>query len=255
MPRIYKGNEVTMKLLVHKCVFGEISELKIALYTTNPDNAIEFTDRYTIDGNIATLIVPNYAFGTMEDGVINYVAQGFKDGEPFCTNRQSNYFLKTPIDYVPAPLPDEIKIQIMKEATFTKTEESRLIQPDFGYDGMKMVVVHTEVLEETKFNEGYEQGYEQGKAEGGGSGDCSEAYDEGYLQGKNDCYESGYTEGYNQGQADCPESGECPEINLEDKWVTPSMSDRDDNGLIVIEQSEGYDGLDRVVLDPQNIYN
>ena len=51
---------------------------------------------------------------------------------------------------------------------------------------------------------------------------------------------------------DCPE---CPEINLEDKWVTPSMNDRDGNGYIVVEEDEGYDGLSRVVIDPQTLYN
>ena len=43
--------------------------------------------------------------------------------------------------------------------------------------------------------------------------------------------------------------------NLEDKQVTPSMSERDDNGLIVVNPSEGYNGLSRTVIDPQNIYN
>ena len=49
--------------------------------------------------------------------------------------------------------------------------------------------------------------------------------------------------------------GEIISCNLEDKSVTPSMSDRDDNGLIVVNPSEGYDGLSRTVIDPQNIYN
>ena len=61
-----------------------------------------------------------------------------------------------------------------------------------------------------------------------------------------------YNEGYNQGQNDCPSEGGC---NLEDKRVIPTMNDRDDNGYIVIDQSEGYDGLDRVVIDPTTIYN
>ena len=46
--------------------------------------------------------------------------------------------------------------------------------------------------------------------------------------------------------------GSC---NLEDKSVTPSMSDRDNNGLIVVNPSEGYDGLSRTVIDPQTLYN
>ena len=48
---------------------------------------------------------------------------------------------------------------------------------------------------------------------------------------------------------------EVVSCNLEDKQVTPSMSERDDNGLIVVNPSEGYDGLSRTVIDPQNIYN
>lgn len=72
--------------------------------------------------------------------------------------------------------------------------------------------------------------------------DCSGAYDEGYNQG----YEDG------QNSVECPEGGSC---NLEDKWVTPSMGDRDGNGLIVVNPSEGYDGLARTVIDPQTIYN
>ena len=43
--------------------------------------------------------------------------------------------------------------------------------------------------------------------------------------------------------------------NLEDKWVTPSMSERDDNGFIVVSPSEGYNGLKRTVINPQTIYN
>lgn len=61
-----------------------------------------------------------------------------------------------------------------------------------------------------------------------------------------------YNEGYNQGQNDCPSEGGC---NLEDKWVTPTMNDRDDNGYVIAYPSEGYDGLSRVVIDPTTIYN
>jgi hypothetical protein len=51
---------------------------------------------------------------------------------------------------------------------------------------------------------------------------------------------------------DCPEGGSC---NLEDKWLTPSMGDRDDNGYVIANPSEGFDGLSRVVIDPTTIYN
>lgn len=109
MPRIFKGSESTLRLLIHTCnQEGKISDLKIALYTNDPSVAVEFTDRYTIEGNIVSLTVPNYAFGTMEDGVINYIAQGMIDDDTFLTQRQSNYFLKTPANYNPTPMPEEV---------------------------------------------------------------------------------------------------------------------------------------------------
>ena len=56
-----------------------------------------------------------------------------------------------------------------------------------------------------------------------------------------------YNEGYNDAKAEG--------ILLEDKWMTPSMADRDGNGFVVVEESEGFDGLSRVVIDPTTIYN
>ena len=55
-----------------------------------------------------------------------------------------------------------------------------------------------------------------------------------------------YNEGYNA--ASVP-------LNLQDKWVTPSMADRDGNGFIVLYPDEGYDGLERAVINPQTIYD
>lgn len=51
------------------------------------------------------------------------------------------------------------------------------------------------------------------------------------------------------------EGGEIVSCNLEDKGIRPSMGDRDANGVIVVEESEGFDGLSRVVIDPTTIYN
>lgn len=51
------------------------------------------------------------------------------------------------------------------------------------------------------------------------------------------------------------EGGEVVSCFLEEIGLRPTMGDRDDNGLIVIEESEGFDGLSRVVIDPSAIYN
>ena len=56
-----------------------------------------------------------------------------------------------------------------------------------------------------------------------------------------------YNEGYNDAKAEG--------ILLEDKWMTPSMEDRDGNGYVIAYPSEGFDGLSRVVFDPTTIYN
>lgn len=216
MPRIFKGSESTLRLLIHTCnQEGKISDLKIALYTNDPSVAIEFTDRYTIDGNIVSLTVPNYAFGTMEDGVINYVAQGMIDDDTFLTERQSNYFLKTPANYTPTPKPEEV---VLGGFITTIVENGVFEYTPTDVDAWDKATIEVNVL------------------------DTNGSYDEGYNQG----YEDG------QNSVECPEGGSC---NLEEKWITPSMGDMDGNGLIVVEKSESFDGLSMVVLDPSIIYN
>ena len=98
--------------------------------------------------------------------------------------------------------------------------------------------------------------------------DLNGSYDDGYGQGKTDgineqkskletinITENGtYSkeDGYNHIEVNVPT--EAVSCNLEDKWVTPSMNDRDSNGFIVVRPSEGYDGLSRTVIDPKTIY-
>lgn len=99
--------------------------------------------------------------------------------------------------------------------------------------------------------------------------DLNGSYDEGYAQGKIDgideqkskletinITENGtYTkeDGYNHIEVNIPT--EAVSCNLEDKWVTPSMNDRDSNGYIVVKPSEGYDGMKRTVISPRTIYD
>ena len=174
MPRIFKGSESTLRLLIHTCnQEGKISDLKIALYTSDPSMAVEFTDRYTIDGNIVSLTVPNYAFGTMEDGVINYVAQGMIDDDTFLTERQSNYFLKTPANYTPTPMPEEV---VLGGFTTTIVENGVFEYTPTDVDAWNKATIEVNVP------------------------DTNGSYDEGYASGKDDGYESGYQDGYNAGQ-------------------------------------------------------
>lgn len=95
MPRIFKGSESTLRLLISKsCNSKALTDIKIILYTTDVDVAIEIVDNITIEGNIATVSLGGRAFLHMDEGLINYIIEGMVDGDVFHTERQSDYMLK-----------------------------------------------------------------------------------------------------------------------------------------------------------------
>lgn len=342
MPRIFKGSESTLRLLCHTCnQEGKISDLKIALYTNDPSMAVEFTGGYTIEGNIVSLTVPNYAFGTMEDGVINYVAQGMIDDNTFLTERQSNYFLKTPANYTPTLKQYNTIADIYGSSPESTVSFKGFVALSFKYangnyilftdhtgsillrnnqdffnvgdecvvtarlrrnddtnisflleasvevlSSNNYVVMPAEAVELTNVDDLYkpnENGYAEMKYLFV-DGKVGDRLTEDFMRLETDASSKGYinlrgnfkdwVEKLKEGDnirvymfTDISanpsfvvtdiiqlgtEGGSC---NLEDKGVSPSMADRDGNGVIVIEESEGFDGLDRVVIDPSTIYN
>ena len=147
MARIYKESRYVLQLLIGKSYVAQYDDVKISFYTKNPNNQVMVDDGITIKRNIAEVKIESTLFDNLEEGLISYIVYGTKDGIPFIEERQSNYFLKIPLDFKPTT------------------------------------------------------------------------------------------------------------CNLEDKSVTPSMGDRNNDGYIVVEEDEGYDGLSRVVIDPQTLYN
>ena len=147
MARIYKESRYVLQLLIGKSYVAQYKDVKISFYTKNPNNQVMVDDGITIKRNIAEVKIESTLFDNLEEGLISYIVYGTKDGIPFIEERQSNYFLKTPLDFKPTT------------------------------------------------------------------------------------------------------------CNLEDKSVTPSMGDRNNDGYIIIEEDEVYDGLSRVVIDPQTLYN
>jgi hypothetical protein len=122
MPRIYKGTETILKLYVHQCEVGDINTLRIALFTDTVDNSVEFySDNMTIDGDTVFLRVNAWSFDMMNDGVINYIAHIESGEETFITERQSNYFLKTPTAYEPTITPN-------MDNYYTKGEVDELLE-------------------------------------------------------------------------------------------------------------------------------
>lgn len=96
MPRIYKGTETMLKLLIDVPNIGVIDKLKIVLFTDDRTKAQEFfADSITLYGNVAYVNVYEWTFTEMNDGIINYIAQGESDAKPFIVERQSTYILKT----------------------------------------------------------------------------------------------------------------------------------------------------------------
>ena len=102
MPRIFKGTETLLKLFVPRVDEGNLETLKIALFTDDTNNAAEFYgDNMSIDGDTVYLRVNAWSFDGMNDGVLNYIAEIEIGEETIITERQSNYYLKTPNQYVP----------------------------------------------------------------------------------------------------------------------------------------------------------
>lgn len=147
----------------------------------------------------------------------------------------------------------ECNIQADKllEPQLSEIEEGYLyVYPDEGYIGMSRTVIQTANLREGWYKEGYEQGKEEG-------GDCNLSHQLEVIEtnGRHIFYpQNNGWDGYDffEVEVDVPTTAK-----LQDVWVTPSMADRDGNNLLVYSPNtdEGYDGLSRVVIDPQTIYN
>ena len=107
MARIYKESRYVLQLLIGKSYGAQYDDVKISFYTKNPSNQVMADDDITIKGNIAEVMVDSTLFDNLEEGLIKYIVYGTKDGIPFIEERQSNYFLKTPLDFKPGENPDE----------------------------------------------------------------------------------------------------------------------------------------------------
>lgn len=166
MPRIFKGSESKLRLLISKsCDYSSLTDIKIILYTTDVQDAIEIVDDITVEGNVAILSLGGRAFLHMEDGLINYIIEGMVDGDVFHTERQSDYMLKTIANFEGGLTPqvlsirknglyqitpeDEAYVDIYTEVPTPKIQEtgfiklrageSGVLKPEKGFDGIAEV--------------------------------------------------------------------------------------------------------------------
>ena len=205
MPRIFKGSESTLRLLISKTGdYQALTEIKIKLYTTDIENAIEIIDGIQVCKNIAIITLAPRAFMGMEDGLINYIIDGATEDDVFHTERQSNYMLKS-LSYINE---DGVATQTM---TIESNGEYRVTPNDGLYVDINVNVPDLN----GSYDDGFNVGYEQGKTDGANEQkskletinitengtytkedgynhievnvpDLNGSYDEGYGQGKTD---------------------------------------------------------------------
>ena len=161
MARIYKESRYVLQLLIGKSYVAQYDDVKISFYTKNPSNQVMVDNGITIKRNIAEVMVESTLFDNLEEGLISYIVYGTKDGIPFIEERQSNYFLKIPLDFKPTTC-------ILEDKSVTPSMGERnndgyiVVEEGEGYDGLSRVVIDPQTL----YNEGIEAGYGQGKTDG-----------------------------------------------------------------------------------------
>lgn len=150
--RIFKGTETTLKLFLPiGCKATKYEGLQAVLYTADPLNASIIKD-VRVEDDVLYVTISEDTFSSMEEGVINYIIND-KSGV-FSIERQSNYFLKTPVGYAaPNNVPEP-----SKEVVFTDNGDY-LIKPSEGYNSISEVLVGVKLdiedIKEQSYNEGY----------------------------------------------------------------------------------------------------
>ena len=164
MARIYKESRYVLQLLIGKSYDAQYKDVKISFYTKNPNNQVMVDNGITIKRNIAEVKIESTLFDNLEEGLISYIVYGTKDGIPFIEERQSNYFLKIPLDFKPGE-GGSCNLE-NKSVTPSMGERNNdgyiVVEEDEGYDGLSRVVIDPQTL----YNEGIEAGYGQGKTDG-----------------------------------------------------------------------------------------
>ena len=209
MPRIFKGSESTLRLLISKTGdYQALTEIKIKLYTTDIENAIEIIDGIQVCKNIAIITLAPRAFMGMEDGLINYIIDGATEDDVFHTERQSNYMLKS-LSYINE---DGVATQTM---TIESNGEYRVTPNDGLYVDINVNVSDLN----GSYDDGFNVGYGQGKTDGANeqkskletiniTENGTYTKEDGYnhievnVPDLNGSYDEGYNTGYGQGKTD-----------------------------------------------------
>lgn len=195
MPRIYKGTETDLKLFLKR---GSITNVnKIIFYTTDTANTVSITDNIVIDENIIKVEVKPTSFERLEDGVVSYIVYG----NGAIVERQSDYYLKTPISNPTTGLQPSKSENITENGNY-------IIKPDQGYKGIAEVKVDVNVKDFDSYNNGFNDGKEEQKSlleqvtiTENGTYSKEDGYNEITVEvpDLNGSYDEGYQDGYDAG--------------------------------------------------------
>ena len=164
MARIYKGTESDFQLYLKREDITNVE--RITFFTSADGQSVDITEGIVVEGDNIKVDVNSNLFQDLNDGVLSYVVYG---GD-IVIERQSSYFLKTPISN------PTTSIQLRKEETFSESGQFT-ITPDNGYKGLSEVIVNVDT------DEYYNRGYQEGDTAG---------FERGYQEGNTDGYNNGY---------------------------------------------------------------
>ena len=225
MARIYKGTESDFQLYLKREDITNVE--RITFFTSADGQSVDITEGIVVEGDNIKVDVNSNLFQDLNDGVLSYVVYG---GD-IVIERQSSYFLKTPISN------PTTSIQLRKEETFSESGQFT-ITPDNGYKGLSEVIVNVDT------DEYYNRGYQEGDTAG---------FERGYQEGNTDGYNNGYNEGQNNGfssgrqfQLDLLENITITEngtYTKEDgyKEILVDVPSRGDYGQLTITENGYYD--------------
>lgn len=149
MSRVFKSSKFRLSLFVPSA--DTISNLKISLYTDDPKIATDYND-LDVDGHIVSVIVEPSDMLNMNEGVINYIAEG----DNYIIERQSNYMLKNPSSYVNGD--SDVDANLITITHIVDKETMTLNASDFHADGFSSVNIDATLYGNNKYYEGYNVG-------------------------------------------------------------------------------------------------
>lgn len=242
MSRIFKGSRYQLQLLITSCSYTSVENLRIKFFTTDPNSYVETTENIALNGNIAAVTINSNLFDGLDEGLLTYEISGLMDGIYFTNERQSTYFLKNA-----SPL--RMAEQKQTKQIFVDLNGTYFVDPDEGYSALERVVVEVHVPKEANITS-LQTTFEDMNGEGKWWVYANEYGVDGFHYIDVDASEYGrnkFNEGYEQGKAEAG-GGDIIGCNLEDKWIDPNQDNIIDDNLLLVYPSEGFDGMERVVL-------